>query len=53
MDTLSIICISLLALQSIKSMVIGSKFNFISWFKYGQKYLDWYDKNITNVEYKP
>lgn len=26
----------------IKSLTIGSDFNFVNWIRYGKKYTDWY-----------
>jgi len=28
---------------ALKAMLIGSDFNFYYWWKYGRKYLNWYD----------
>ena len=43
---LSLILISLIAL---KSIVIGSEFNFSLWFRDGSKYLNWY---LNRPKYK-
>lgn len=32
----------ILALVALKSIIIGSDFNFPLWFKHGKKYMQWY-----------
>ena len=53
MNTINVITIILLLVSFLKSVIIGSKFNFSQWLKYGKKYTIWYDENITQAEYKP
>ena len=41
----------LLLFVFIKSVTIGSTFNFYLWFKYGRKYWEWYSKNILDAKF--
>lgn len=33
------------AMVSLKALTIGSNFNWLKWFKYGDKYRNWYLKH--------
>ena len=37
---------------ALKSLVIGSDFNFIAWIKDKKKYIDWYSSRETYSEFK-
>lgn len=46
-----IISFSVLYLIFLKSVTIGSEFNFWYWIKYGKKYMEWYSNKETFREY--
>lgn len=43
------ILIVLLVVVAVKSLTIGSEFNFYYWYKYGKKYTDWYFNNDRRI----
>lgn len=43
----------ILFIVALKSITIGSSFNFVKWFKYGKNYWAWYSEKIIDAQYTP
>tara|TARA_R110000824_G_scaffold400387_1_gene607819 strand:- start:22 stop:186 length:165 start_codon:yes stop_codon:yes gene_type:complete len=49
---LELIAVLILGLTALKGLVIGADFSFYLAYKYGEKYLEWYDKTERG-QFKP